>query len=343
MRLIKSIAAVGSVFVVTGCDLAEVRKDEDFWMMNKGRLIGFQADDFVTCAGPAFLDITQGNTRSMKYGFIRQLSMAHVKCELSLFVRNGTIESFRVDSENPGGLTSGEQMCAFIIDPCFGDGTRLSLSPYNDRPIASTRQAAAVVQNTRAAQGQGMQEAASIAQQIAAARSQPQTAPAQPSGVQSVAPPLSNDAELQALRAKLAEQESRLQALNATPTATTLTQTQQAAPTLPPSAPQRPQAPARVPAATPEPATASFKHSHTYHSDGGGGLVYVVSVENDGDVTLICDVVVKGITWNSDGRSLQQDYSDRRRLSVHPGRSATAGFDRAVANSGSYEVTCARN
>lgn len=91
---------------------------------------------------------------------------------------------------------------------------------------------------------------------------------------------------------------------------------------------------------------ANFNHGDRYESDGRGGVVYVAWVQNTGSVPLSCDVTVRGLTWSvttagTNQQNLQDNYSDRRRVVVYPGREGTAGFSRAVANSGRYEVACA--
>lgn len=92
----------------------------------------------------------------------------------------------------------------------------------------------------------------------------------------------------------------------------------------------------------PDARTAGFKHGSRYESDGSGGLKYIAYVQNDGLVVLACDIRLKGTIWNRSGgaNSVQNGYSDRRRVVVYPGREGVAGFSSVVANSGSYEVTC---
>jgi len=152
--------------------------------------------------------------------------------------------------------------------------------------------------------------------------------------------PSAND-EVVRLRAQLAEKDKQLAAA----------QQQQ----MTPPTPQFQTAPQPQQPTTPQPSTshqpqraqptrrASFVHSDGYVSDGAGGLVYQVAIENDGEVPVTCDTRVQGIVWSggAGGNSLQSNYSDRRTSVVYPGRKqVVAGFSRVVANSGSYEVSC---
>jgi hypothetical protein len=90
------------------------------------------------------------------------------------------------------------------------------------------------------------------------------------------------------------------------------------------------------------PKKASFVHSDGYQSDGSGGLVYNVYVENTGEVALTCDTRVSGTVWSATGGgNLQNNYSDRRTAVVYPGqKQVVAGLTRVVAKSGRYEVSC---
>jgi hypothetical protein len=152
--------------------------------------------------------------------------------------------------------------------------------------------------------------------------------------VSNVAPPAAANSsaadEIAALKAQLAERDRLLataQQQNVSPPA------QQH----PPAA--RPRTP--PPAAAPR---ASFEHSSGYESDGKGGLIFNVYVENTGEAVLTCDTRVTGLVWSATGgNNPQANHSDRRTSVVYAGRrQVVAGFSRVVANSGRYDTNCSR-
>jgi hypothetical protein len=344
LRMATLLAAAS--FLVVGCSSAQLREERSIWEMSKPRLVGFPADKFLTCAGAPYATFKRGDIVTMRYGYIKTFSMAHVKCVLDINVLNGVIASYEVDAENPGGLTNGEQACAYVVDPCFGDG---SLAARNTEApltrISSSNQIAAANQHAADAQMQLTQQMIGTAQTIQARND----------AAESAATTGPQDAEIQQLRARLAEKDRLLQAHATVPSnAATAPASSPAAPavSLPPQQAPAAIAPAPVqtrPAPSPKrtaPSLASsFVHGQRYEATDGGGLRYVAYVQNDGQVPLECDVRVSGIVWNSVGgpTNLQSNYNDRRRIWVYPGREGTAGFAGVVANSGRYEVDCKRS
>lgn len=352
--LITTAGTTGCMALATG----QLRKDHAAWIQYQTQITGTSTERMQSCAAKPFATETAGDSIVTKYGLRKDFpGEALVYCVLTTHSQNGRVTKYFTQSGNPGGNTKGDQLCALLVDRCYGDGNLIANAGNSEGLISvfaserDVREAAMWTRKNPTQPSQAMQmltlmsSAASASdaaqgnartvdvQQLLSLQQQAGASSQQSTNEQLMAA----QRQIDQLRLQLQQQQQPLGAGASNPAA---------AGVVAPS-PAATYAPIATPRASPAPApalNASFKHSSRYESNGSGGLVYVVAVLNDGGAVLKCDVQVSALVWNAGGgpQNLQSNYSDRRQVVVYPGREGTAGFGRVVANTGKYELSCER-
>lgn len=123
LSTLRCVASTLSLLTLAGCAQITYNKTVDVWEAGKKRLVGMRESDLRQCAGePNSEQATRDGSR-LRYGFAQTFTFASAYCILNLDVSDGLVRRFNVESQNPGGLGDGSNVCAAIVDECFGDGT----------------------------------------------------------------------------------------------------------------------------------------------------------------------------------------------------------------------------
>ncbi|SNS93602.1 hypothetical protein SAMN06265795_109135 [Noviherbaspirillum humi] len=109
-------------FALNGCAAVQFSKGNDLWSQ-KDKMVGMPVEQLLACAGtPMQVTANANKSAHMFYGVEQIMSGAGSYCVVDFQVDNLLVSKITHRSNNPGGLSTGEYACAFVIDSCIGDG-----------------------------------------------------------------------------------------------------------------------------------------------------------------------------------------------------------------------------
>lgn len=121
--LLKTVVPILALLTCGSCAMVQENKESNAWVKAQSALnAGIPVTQLKSCAGQPMRTIKTGDGEKWVYGVTKQMSFASAWCVLTINIDKGKTAGFSRRSNNPGGMSDGESVCAYVVSDCLGDG-----------------------------------------------------------------------------------------------------------------------------------------------------------------------------------------------------------------------------